>query len=383
MMNVFRKVLQLLKKESTLIVGIIITIILLLVPAKYDISAAYNNTLQAKAEVVMVDNSSIKVIGVITSGEQRCTVKILNGKFKGKEAVGVNLLTGSLENDKIFEVGDKALVSISYQDGTISNVSMIDHYRINYEIILAVILVLFLVIFAGKTGVRSVFSFIITVLALWKLLIPAYLDGCNPILIGLVIVLFLTIIIELFVFGFNKKTLSAVTGCILGILSTCILGIFFTNLFDINGAVMTNSEVLLYSGFSSLSLNKIYMATIFIGASGAIMDIATDITQSVTEVIRENPEISFKNALMSGLRVGRAAMGTMTTTLLLAYAAGCIGLLMTFIAQGIPLVCIFNYKVVAAEILDTLVGSFGLIAVAPFTALTSAFFLTKKRNRRN
>ena len=55
------------------------------------------------------------------------------------------------------------------------------------------------------------------------------------------------------------------------------------------------------------------------------------------------------------------------------------GLLATFVAQGIPLVCIFNYKIVASEILDTLVGSFGLIAVAPFTALTSAFFLTKKK----
>ena len=360
MKNIFGKIYKLLKKESTIIVGVI-------------------NTVQAKAEVVEVDNSAIKIIGVIKTGEQRCTIKILNGKYKGQKTIGVNLLTGSLENDKIYKTGDKALVSISSEDGIISNVSMIDHYRIHYEIILAVILVLLLVIFAGRTGIRSVFSFVITVLTIWKLLIPAYLDGYNPVLIGLLVVLFVTIIIEVFVFGFNKRSLSAITGCILGILSTCLLGAIFTNLFKINGAVMSNSETLLYTGFSNLKLDKIYMATIFIGASGAIMDISTDITQSITEVIRENPEISFKNALMSGLRVGRAAMGTMTTTLLLAYAGGCIGLLMTFVAQGIPLICIFNYKIVASEILDTLVGSFGLIAVAPFTALTSAFFLTKKK----
>ena len=61
-----------------------------------------------------------------------------------------------------------------------------------------------------------------------------------------------------------------------------------------------------------------------------------------------------------------------TTTLLLAYSGGYIALLMTFMAQGTPIENILNYKYVSAEILDTIVGSFGLVTVAPFTALTSA-----------
>lgn len=54
-------------------------------------------------------------------------------------------------------------------------------------------------------------------------------------------------------------------------------------------------------------------------------------------------------------------------------------LLMTFMAQGTPIDNILNYKYVAAELLDTIVGSFGLVTVAPFTALTSAWLLTKKK----
>ena len=53
---------------------------------------------------------------------------------------------------------------------------------------------------------------------------------------------------------------------------------------------------------------------------------------------------------------------------------------MTFMAQGTPIDNIMNYKYVAAELLDTVVGSFGLVTVAPFTALTSAWLLTKKNN---
>lgn len=81
------------------------------------------------------------------------------------------------------------------------------------------------------------------------------------------------------------------------------------------------------------------------------------------------------------MNVGRAAMGTMTTTLLLAYSGGYIALLMTFMAQGTPIDNILNYKYVSAEILDTIVGSFGLVTVAPFTALTSGILLTGKKKR--
>ena len=72
-------------------------------------------------------------------------------------------------------------------------------------------------------------------------------------------------------------------------------------------------------------------------------------------------------------------MGTMTTTLLLAYSGGYITLLMVFMAQGTPVDHILNYKYVSAEILDTVVGSFGLVTVAPFTALTAGLLLTRKK----
>ena len=57
------------------------------------------------------------------------------------------------------------------------------------------------------------------------------------------------------------------------------------------------------------------------------------------------------------MNVGRAAMGTMTTTLLLAYSGGYIALLMTFMAQGTPIENILNYKyVVSGKFWITIVG---------------------------
>ena len=51
-------------------------------------------------------------------------------------------------------------------------------------------------------------------------------------------------------------------------------------------------------------------------------------------------------------------------------------------AQGTPVDHILNYKYVAAEVLDTVVGSFGLVTVAPFTALMAGLLLTRRKKRR-
>ena len=145
---------------------------------------------------------------------------------------------------------------------------------------------------------------------------------------------------------------------------------------------MPDSESLLYSGFQHLNLTAIFTSSIFIGASGAMMDLSVDITSTIQEVVEKKPDISWKEAAKSGMNVGRAAMGTMTTTLLLAYSGGYITLMMVFMAQGTPVDHILNYKYVAAEVLDTIAGSFGLVTVAPFTALVGGLFLTVRKEKK-
>lgn len=361
-----------------LFVGLVMTGILISLPTGFEDALIYQGTERAVATVVAVDNSAIISSGLIQSGEQTCVLSIGKGLFAGREITGVNFLSGSLEKDKIYEVGDKALVTISYDGDEVKSAVMSDHYRLDKEAVLAVLFVLLLILFAGKNGVQAIFSFVITVLSIWKILVPSYLKGYSPVWIGIALTAFLTVVILYFVYGIEKRTLVASMGSLLGVLTTCVLGIVFTDLFKIHGAVMANSESLLYSGYENLDLTAIFMSSIFIGASGAMMDLAVDITAAVSEVVEKKPEIGWLEAAKSGMNVGRAAMGTMTTTLLLAYSGGCVALLMVFMAQGTPVNHILNYKYVAAEVLDTIAGSFGLVTVAPFTALVAGLILTKK-----
>lgn len=370
-----------LRKSSVSIIAVLLILIFMAIPTGYEDAAIYKGTERVRAKVLSTDESTVKSSGLIQSGEQYCKLKILDGKFKGQETDGVNMLSGSLESDKMFEAGDTAQVVISHNGDEILSVMMSDHFRLDKELLLAAMFVVLLVLFAGKTGLRAVYSFVITVLTIWKIMVPAYLGGVNPIWCGILITAFLTVLIIFLVYGFDRKTAAASSGALLGVLMTCIIGCIFTDLFKIHGAVMAYSESLLYAGYQDLNLTQIFMSGIFIGASGAMMDLAVDITSAVNEVIEKKPDISWREAARSGMNVGRAAMGTMTTTLLLAYSGGYIALLMTFMAQGTPIDNILNYKYVSAEILDTIVGSFGLVTVAPFTALTSGILLTGKKKR--
>lgn len=363
----------------TTLIGMIMIAFLIAIPTGYEGALIYKGTERAVGRVMETDDSAIISSGLIQSGEQNCTMEIQNGIFKGQTLAGVNFLSGSLEKDKIFKPGDRALLTISYSGDEVKAVIMSDHYRLDKELVLLVVFALLLILFAGKNGFQAVLSFVITILTIWKILVPCYLKGYSPVWTGILITLLLTVIIIYFVYGWDKRTVAAAAGSLLGVLTTCVLGILFTDMFRIHGAVMPNAESLLYSGYQHLDLTSIFMSSIFIGASGAMMDLSVDITSATWEVIQKKPEIGAREAMMSGIRVGRAAMGTMTTTLLLAYSGGYIALLMVFMAQGTPADHILNYKYVAAEILDTVVGSFGLVTVAPFTAVVAGVLLTKRK----
>ena len=359
--------------------SLMLMIALLLLPTGYEGALSYQNADRVRALVLDTDESDIVDTGLVRSGEQRCRVKILGGQFKGQEVDAVNRLNGSLAQDKLFKYGDTAYVVVSHSGGAITSVTMTDHFRLDKEALLAGLFLLLLLIFARGTGLRAILSFVDTILLIWKVLVPCLLKGYNPIWVAMGLVMLLTMLILSLIYGLDRRCAAAVSGAALGILVTAVLGYLFTDLFRIHGAVMESSESLLYAGYAHLDLTKIFVASIFLGSSGTVMDLSVDICSAVYEVVQKRPEISAREAIASGFAVGRAACGSTTTTLLLAYSGSYVALMMVFMAQGTPVGMMLNYKYVAAEIVHTVVGSFGLVTVAPLTAITSGLLLTRKK----
>lgn len=362
------------RKEAIFIFLLLISLtILALLPTGFD-KQQYIFTEGVRAKVISVDNSGILSTGLFKQGDQRTTIRIETGTYKGEIVEANNMLTGSLAEDKLFVDGDKGWVLIGFdENGDINFANMIDHYRLDKEMVLIGVFAVVIIIFSGFTGVRTLLSFAFTLLSIWKILIPAMLEGFNPIIIALVVGNILTITTILLVTGFTKKSYAAIASVISCSLATCILAIAFGNYFNIHGTIMERSESLLYAGFSNLNLTAIFQAGIYLASSGAILDLAVDISSALDEVVKNNPLVGKKDLILSGFNIGKSVVGSQTTTLLFAYLGSYLSIMMVYMAQGTPLLNILNSKTIAAEILHTFVGCIGLVLVSPLTSVVCGF----------
>jgi uncharacterized membrane protein len=355
--------------------------ILFLLPTGYE-ERIQKNSVRCRGRIIAVDNSDVKQYGMIKAGDQTVRLEILEGDYKGAVLAANNPLLGQMDRDKVFKKGDTALVVLSLDDkGQILYANPQAHYRLHWEVGLMALFAVLLILFGGWTGAKALLSFLFSALMLWKVVVPALLKGYPPILVSLAAIAIMTGGIIFLVAGLTRKGIAAFLGSFLGVLTSCVMAIFFTGAFHVHGAVLPFAETLLYAGFGHLNLTEIYMAAVFLAASGAVMDLGMDVAASMNEVVVNHPTIGRLALIKSGLRVGRAVVGTMTTTLLLAYSGGFITLMMAFMAQGVPIANLFNLIYVAAEVLKTIVGSFGLVMVAPFTAVIGGFVLAGKPQR--
>ena len=357
----------------------VLIIIIFIIPTGFE-DRRQANTLRARARIIAVDNTELEQYGIVKTGNQGVLIEILNGKFKGMQTESNNMLMGKLELDKMFRVGDIALAVISTDEkGNFVYANVIDHYRIRVELVLLLLFSGLLVAYAGWTGLKALLSFVFTGAAIWKILLPGFLKGYNPVLLSLIIVSVMSAVIIFLVGGLSKKGLVSFLGTIAGIGFTAFISILFGKLFHVHGAVRPFSETLLYSGYPHLNLSAIFISGIFLASSGAVMDISMDISASMHEIRHKRPDIHSKDLVISGIKVGRAVVGTMTTTLLLAYSGSYTAVLMVMMAQGTPPANILNLTYISAEIMHTLVGSFGLVLTAPLTALIGGAVFNKSR----
>ncbi len=329
-----------------------------------------------------VDNSMLDAVGIVYNGVQPCQVTILTGEYVGQTASSFNYLNSALDKDKLYEVGDVAWAMIQ-GDSSKPVVTLIDHYRIGIEAGVVAALALVLIAFGGVIGCGAMVSLVASAVIVWKLLIPLLLDGIDPMLASFATVLALTVLIDVLVAGFTRRCLTAVLGSIAGTLVTCLSAWGLTYLLKLDGGDLPYVVPLLSQSAMQIDTRSLYIGMMFLANSGALMDLSMDISVSLEEIHHHKPDISYPALMKSGLLVGRSVLGTMTTTLMLAYSGNYLSMLMYFVGQGTPVTDIINLKYVASQLLNTLVGSFGLAAAAPLTALIASAMYLRAPARKN
>ncbi len=369
------------KNHIFLIVVAILTITLAFIPTGYENPTITKSSLFEKGVVLETDNTDLQSFSIITTGTQVLKLQIKSGRFAGDTVSAKNTLLGQKNIDKIFRPGDKvlAVMQLDSKKETYTGVRAADYYRQDMIIVLFICFAVFLILFSRFIGVKIILSFVFTALCLWKVLIPLYLKGFSPLIVATGVVFICSVVILLLVGGITRRGIVALLGTMAGVFVTALLAIVFGYLFNIPGTVQEYSEALLYTGFTNLNLSEIFISVIFISSAGAVMDVSMDISAAQYELIQHMPYLSRKELIKSGFRVANPVIGSMTTTLLFAYSGSFMFAFMAFMAKGIALESIVNTGYIAAEILQTLVGSFGLVLVAPLTAIIGGYVYTRNR----
>lgn len=337
-----------------------------------------------RARVLAVDDSGLQTLGHVQYGSQTLEVELLDGDRKGMRARAGNTVRGQMELDTIYRPGDVLLASApsaELSENATPVLTALSPWRLAPTLAVFALFALLLVAFAGRTGLNALTSFVFCAFVVWRVVVPLALAGWNASLVAFVATGVMAAAIMALVGGLTRKAAVAFGGCMLGVAAGLCLAHLFGSMLGINGATLPFVQTLVYSGAADLDLADLFLAATILAGSGAMMDLAMDIAAGAREVARHSPLISRRELFMSAVRIGRATVGTMTTTLLLAYSGGYLSLLMVFAAEGVPPHVFLNSPIVAAEVAKTLVGSFAVVLVAPFTAfLAAAAFAHRNRH---
>ena len=129
-------------------------------------------------------------------------------------------------------------------------------------------------------------------------------------------------------------------------------------------------------------MQGILLASVIIGAIGAVLDVSISITSAMGELHEYDPEIGTFRLMRTGLNVGRDILGSMINTLILAYFGSSL-IISLLIADSQPVLwSVLNDPAIAAEILRGIAGTAGLLLTVPVTAAGGAFWLVKAGNRK-
>jgi len=249
--------------------------------------------LHARGLITAVDNSHVRQNLIVKTEDQFLTVRLLDGPHKGQEISITNMLTGKMEFDEFYEAGRVVLVEYDVADGKPNHGVARGYDRLQMQLALIGLFALLLLVVAGVTGLKAMLSFVFAAMVLWKLFFPLLLRGYPPLPTGLGVVAVLTAVITLSVGGLSRRGFSTFAGSMLGVLLTCGLAVWFASAFALHGAVRPFAETLLYSGYFSLRITDIFIASVFIASSGAVMDLAMDIAASMDEIKRKHPAIGW------------------------------------------------------------------------------------------
>ena len=310
-------------------------------------------------------------------GQQNIEVEFLEGKHKG-ERVEINNYVTAVHNVVVKE-GTKIIVNADEPEN-IEPYYTVYQYDRSFGMILFISILCLAVIFIGKgKGVKSIIGLAYSLYLVIYVLLPTVFSGYPPLLMTVLVIALSTVVTLLLLNGHSIKTYSAILSTISGVLLCSLCFYFMSFLLHIDGFSSEEAEsLILISAETGLSIKDIMFAGILISSLGAIMDVAMSITSSLFEIRTHKPDITTKELFHSGLEIGKDMIGTMTNTLILAFAGSAFVSLLVLFSFNVDVKQLMNSNYITIEFAQGITGTLGIVLTVPIASMLCAGMLSEK-----
>jgi uncharacterized membrane protein len=224
-------------------------------------------------------------------------------------------------------------------------------------------------------GLAALGGLVVSLLVLVKFVLPAILEGSQPLLVAIVGGATIMLLALYLAHGLNATTTTAVLGTLASLFLTGALAALFVHFSSFTGAG-SEEATLLQINQQQVNLQGLLLASIIIGTLGVLDDVTVTQASAVWELRKANPDLAVRKLYQAGLRIGRDHIASTVNTLVLAYAGASLPLLILFSVSNRSWGQVVATQTVAEEVVRTLVGSIGLVAAVPITTGLAALVVT-------
>ncbi|MER6995317.1 YibE/F family protein [Streptomyces sp. NPDC000410] len=323
------------------------------------------------------DTSTPEGREAVNSQQGKCgkaTIEVTTGKDKGRT------FTEIVQPDAPRRLGQGQGVVVAYAPDAPRDLqySVTDVNREVPMALLAGIFALAVVLVGRMRGVMALISLALSFAVLTLFILPAILQGSNPLVVAVVGASAIMLIALYMCHGLSARTSVAVIGTLISLMLIGLLGSLFIGWASLSGNTDDNTG-LIHGLYPNIDMSGLLLAGVIIGSLGVLDDVTVTQTSAVWELHQADPAMGPRALYQAGIRIGRDHIASVVNTLVLAYAGAALPLLLLFSIAQSSVGTVANSELVAEEIVRTLVGSIGLVASVPVTTALAALVVSADR----
>lgn len=352
--------------------GIVLVVILLLVIMPQE-NADFQSLVSSgisyqRGTVIQVLSQSLEEspLGSGMLGSQDLAVRLQDGS----EVQMTNYLTDT--HNILAEEGSKVIICVDAPDGVEPYYTLYNYDRTSALVLIFAVFILLMLLVGGKQGANAVLALAVSLLLIVRFTVPAIYRGSSPIAVGAITVFAATAVTLLLLHGATVRALLAAGVTLAGEGTACILFAASSALLHVGGFQTDQAEgLLVVAQNTGLHLKTLLFAATMIASLGAVMDVAVSLLSALWELKQQGTQDGGQ-LFRSGMNIGKDMIGTMSNTLIFAFAGNALATMLSLTAYGVQASQLLNSNYIALEIAQGLCGTGGVILTVPIASAAAA-----------